>query len=466
LAAGLFLTSGSALAAVGDITEYPVPTASGLVRITMGPDGNVWFTESVANRVAKITTSGAVTEYALPTAGRLPGDIAVGPDGNLWFTESGSGTGGYIASVTTSGLFTEYPIPMANSPSGGLAVGADGNLWFASQVSGAGKVASGGLSKVASSGASVVKVTTSGIFTMFPVPTDGIPNDFVAGPDGNLWFTEANVDRVGNVTTSGNFSPEHQLPNLGNSSLWQIASGPDGNLWFTDYFANKVAKMTTAGVFTEYSIPTANSNPTGIAGGPDGNVWFTEYNGNKVARVTPSGVFTEYVPPTASSGPYAIAMGPDRKMWFTEYTANNVAKIVAQPSTATTNVNSVSLTGGPVTFSATFLDANNAPIVGALVNYSQQSGPPGCTATFIPTSGTTDATGSVSTTAVIPPNCPGVFVLAANKPDPITVTATITEEGSIVVPEAPTAILLPIMGIAAVGVVLMWKRRRGDLAWR
>jgi virginiamycin B lyase len=44
-----------------------------------------------------------------------------------------------------------------------------------------------------------------------------------------------------------------------------------------------VGKVTPSGVVTEYSMPTANSGPTGIAAGADGNIWFAEYNVSKVA---------------------------------------------------------------------------------------------------------------------------------------------------------------------------------------
>src|ERR1035438_6429510 len=36
--------------------------------ITAGPDGALWFTETVANKIGRITTAGVVTEYAIPTA--------------------------------------------------------------------------------------------------------------------------------------------------------------------------------------------------------------------------------------------------------------------------------------------------------------------------------------------------------------------------------------------------------------
>src|SRR5260370_26145315 len=49
-----------------------------------------------------------ITEYAVPTTDSFPALIAAGPDGNLWFPEH---DGNNVAKVTTSGGFTEYPIP-------------------------------------------------------------------------------------------------------------------------------------------------------------------------------------------------------------------------------------------------------------------------------------------------------------------------------------------------------------------
>jgi virginiamycin B lyase len=33
-----------------------------------GPDGALWFTEIHGNQIGRITTSGQITEYAIPTA--------------------------------------------------------------------------------------------------------------------------------------------------------------------------------------------------------------------------------------------------------------------------------------------------------------------------------------------------------------------------------------------------------------
>ena len=48
------------------------------------------------------------------------------------------------------------------------------------------------------------------------------------------------------------------------------------------------------GTITEFSIPTAGSNPYDITAGPDGNLWFTEHDANKIGRITPSGAVTEF----------------------------------------------------------------------------------------------------------------------------------------------------------------------------
>jgi streptogramin lyase len=61
-------------------------------QMTVAPDGNVWFTEGLANKIGRITPSGTGSEFPVPTAyspGPLPGliGITVGPDGNIWFAE-------------------------------------------------------------------------------------------------------------------------------------------------------------------------------------------------------------------------------------------------------------------------------------------------------------------------------------------------------------------------------------------
>ncbi len=132
-----------------------------------------------------------------------------------------------------------------------------------------------------------------GTITEFPVPTSSSqPAGITAGPDGNLWFTESNANKIGRITTSGGFS-EFPVPTSSSDPIG-ITAGPDGNLWFAETAGNKIGRITTSGGFSEFSLPTtcgssSGCEPDGITAGPDGNLWFTELAGNKIGRITTSG---------------------------------------------------------------------------------------------------------------------------------------------------------------------------------
>ncbi len=60
------------------------------------------------------------------------------------------------------------------------------------------------------------------------------PGGIATGPDGNLWFTERNLDRIGRITPAGVVT-EFGTGISPDANLRRITAGPDGNLWFTEY---------------------------------------------------------------------------------------------------------------------------------------------------------------------------------------------------------------------------------------
>jgi streptogramin lyase len=156
------------------------------------------------------------------------------------------------------------------------------------------------------------------------------PQAATAGPDGKVWFVEANSpNRIASVTPAGVVT--HYSTGLSsNVGLAGIATGPDGNVWFTESNTDRVGRITPAGVITEFSAGiTAGSAPHGIAAGPDGNLWFTEAVGNRIGRITTAGVVTEFSTGiTPGRVPWGITAGPDGNLWFTEHvTFGHVARI-------------------------------------------------------------------------------------------------------------------------------------------
>jgi streptogramin lyase len=126
----------------GTIKEYPLPGTRTLPgSITRGPDGALWFTEILltgpefntgGGTIGRITTAGSISEFQLPTADAQPAGITLGPDGNLWFTESAVNQ---VAKIQPSGTVTEFPatefpLPNAASQPDDIALGSDGKLWF------------------------------------------------------------------------------------------------------------------------------------------------------------------------------------------------------------------------------------------------------------------------------------------------------------------------------------------------
>jgi virginiamycin B lyase len=309
----LFIGTGGYIIKVsqsGSFTKYAIPTPDNVVTgfgpveggITSGPDGNIWFTErvelatgtglhaktAIVGKVVKMTTSGSFTEYAVPIGfSSSPEAITAGPDGNLWFTEPNKSM---VAKMTTSGSVTEYTIPntIANgySPLGPITAGPDGNIWFTDTTGSCDPYRCPTAVKVA-------KMTTSGEITEFSLPSAGyVPSGIAAGPDGNLWVTEAPSGqpatnaKVARLTPSGSFT-EYLIPNA-NSYPRRITAGDDGNLWFSD--VNGVARITTAGALTEYAV---NAGPIGLqiaTGGSLTNffVWFIDVSSWQIGLLTPA----------------------------------------------------------------------------------------------------------------------------------------------------------------------------------
>jgi virginiamycin B lyase len=177
----------------GVIGEYNVPTPdSGPRALAAGADGNIWFSEYRTNRIGRITPDGRVTEFALPRPNSGPGDITMGPDGALWFVELSGGIDGLrtdgnrVGRITYSGKITEYPLPTGGASPINIAVGPDRNLWY-------------------SRGACLGRITPAGVVTEFAAGDEARAAGLSAGSDrepptrlvNRLWFADGGANHIG-----------------------------------------------------------------------------------------------------------------------------------------------------------------------------------------------------------------------------------------------------------------------------
>jgi virginiamycin B lyase len=297
-------------------TEFPIPTADSRPSgITDGP-GGLWFTEANANNIARITTAGVISEFPIPTGGSYPQGITTGFYGDLWFTESLGNKIGRITTqangIVTASSITEFEIPTANSHPFGIVAGPDGNLWFTESHK-------------------IGRITPDGVITEFPLRVGNTATGGIATDYDNLWFTETAVFGLSVVGLIGRITPagvitEFDIPGSLRDPIGIVAK-TRFELWFTEANANKIGQITDKGVVTEFPLPSAGSSPQGIAVGSDGNLWFTEVTAGRIGQITTTGVVAEFIVPTAASSPFGISAGPDHNLWFTEADGNKIGRI-------------------------------------------------------------------------------------------------------------------------------------------
>jgi DNA-binding beta-propeller fold protein YncE len=289
-------------------TEYSLPTGSFPEKIVLGPDGNLWYTDSGTSKIGKITTSGSHTEYPL-TGAAEPQGITPGPAGSetLWYADYGTGK---IGEITTGGsIVAEYPVLTGSHP-GEIALGPDGNVWYANQTS----VGNGRLGKI----------TTSGAFTEYGENLGlGLIGHFTTGPENALWFADYSAQSIDKATTGGEIANKYSLEL--NHSPFGLTTGSEGNLWFTDYSQSEIGKITPSGAITEYKIPT-ESRPDEIVQGYNGNYWYTDSGTNKIGEITTGGSYTQYAIPSGSV-PRGITKGPNGDVWYAAEDTNKIGKI-------------------------------------------------------------------------------------------------------------------------------------------
>jgi streptogramin lyase len=298
--------------------------------ITLGPDGNMWFTDGGTPAIGKITPDGKVTEYkAGMTRGARPYAIAAGPDGNMWFSDECGG----IGKVTPNGKITEYSIDgisTAASPNGIASSG--GAIWTMAQgppnllirVD----VANGNLkayptpAKYSFDG-SLAADAAGNLWTMGSIGENGIMIE--RKPQGAFVFHWTGLVHAATLCCP-NYAPR------------RIVIGPDGNPWYTTLYwlrkteAGNVIATTSASGTTIFPVDKPlipyTAYPSGIAvmnkhvwfSGDDpfavnGGLWRMNENGKQIAF------------PVAAN-PVQIAPDGAGNMWMTAEGFDHPAQIV------------------------------------------------------------------------------------------------------------------------------------------
>ncbi|MGA8353606.1 MAG: hypothetical protein WB698_05515 [Solirubrobacteraceae bacterium] len=232
--------------------EYLTGTVVNAVTASEDGDGSVWLLDASAERVERFLSSGTLESFAAPRLLSAFG-IAAAPTGAVYFPQ----VYGTIGEVHPGGEVTERLVEDEFTQFGDVGY----------------------------SGAA------------YPI----------VGPEGALWFTEWQIQRIGRIAegrlTEFPIPNPHNLPpgSVGGPDPRHIVAGHEGTFWFTDPGDESIGEVAPNGQVHEYPIPRLSNNepviPDQIAVAPNGEVWFTE-KGAALGSVNPAGVAA---PPDKSS---------------------------------------------------------------------------------------------------------------------------------------------------------------------
>jgi virginiamycin B lyase len=223
--------------------------------IASGPDGALWFTERVTPKaIGRIPAS---TPLATPDESRTttnaPSYIASGPDGNLWFTDY---NGQRIGRMTTAGGTNYFPVTPPTANPEDITAGPDGALWYYED-----------------NPTDVVRIAIDGTQTPFALPAGAAPFALTAGPDGALWI--ASFDQIIRMTTDGSTQSFSLPAGVGATS---ITTGSDGNMWFNEANVGKIGRITTGPAATTTAATATGFSTATVTGTADGHAQATSFH--------------------------------------------------------------------------------------------------------------------------------------------------------------------------------------------
>ena len=268
--------------------------------LAFAADGSLYVADSRNHRIQHLSADGKVIKvwgtFADQANGSAPigtfnepWGVAVGPDGNVYVSDtwnhrvqkfSADGT-----PIKMWGVFGTSETPGALYGPRGISVGKDGKVY----------VADTGNKRI------VVYDPNGTVITQFG--SEGFdpgqfsePVDVIVDNAGKVYVTDTWNQRIQVLeSTDGiNYTSTYQWPISGwlSQSLDNkpfIAVKPDGNIFVTDPEGYRVIQFTKDGQFTQLwgQFGTDNSTfglPSGIASDPSGNIWVTDAGNNRLMR--------------------------------------------------------------------------------------------------------------------------------------------------------------------------------------
>jgi len=347
------------------VTEYKIPTECTMpLAIVTDPQGNVWFTQTNAGKVAKFNPSTETfTEYENPTwpqgARSMMWGIDYSPDGSLWFTDEAHDSVWKFSIQAESYDRIDFPSEGDSLPQRLKVIGSQIiiNDFLGNKIT------------FFDAAQSDEQLT----YLSLPSPIENsVTGDFTVDSNENLWYTNWIFQQTGVLvkydqraySESLKNSEEDSLPLVDFLEVYQLPPGlntpngavadSNGNIWLADTsssfffsfdpesesFTQYVTSLPTISTYGNYSglIKIPVTRPYWIELDQNERIVFNEQTANRIGIFDPStNTLTEYLIPSKNPNwadcaeiedcGLAQVFGftiDDEKIWFTEWVENNI----------------------------------------------------------------------------------------------------------------------------------------------
>jgi len=248
-----------------EMTHFKLPFArtAGIHSVIPSADGAVWFVETALGRIAQLNpVTREIKEFQSPPLpdGRKVGahTIRVDERGQVWTS------GGPVISMydPKTEAFKHYDVPQTYANT----VGHDGEQWFTS-------FREDGV---------IARISKDGVLSKFQPPTKGKPQRLELDPDGNVWFSERQGNKIGRFDPKTETFKEYPLPGP-EGSPYAVGVDKDRMVWYSSHEQDTMNRLNPeTGEVTEYPYPHSEISMREFFVDRKGRMWYASSANNKV----------------------------------------------------------------------------------------------------------------------------------------------------------------------------------------
>jgi copper transport protein len=266
--------------ATGNYTMHKI-NATHVTQSVLASDGSLWYIDPLGaenNGVLGLynpSDNSSSARFVIPEEG-IPSGIAIDGNSSLWMPiVAGNGSDKVVKFDPASEQFSSYNIPTPDARPAGITSDRLDNIWFA-------EAGAGSIAKIDTATGNITEYKPKNLLQALdePVGVFADPNSF------DIYISE----HSGHTITVYNslLDTFREYPSINEAGLpFGMAMDNNGNLWFAQHEIDKIGLIDPrTGEGTEANIPITGSFVQWITSDNEGRIWFAAQRGSALGSTT------------------------------------------------------------------------------------------------------------------------------------------------------------------------------------